>query len=79
MSQMNNCKYCDDMGDGPSKRLLDARRRLEIINRADICNIDIFAPNRMTVGVFDFVKTVRINYCPMCGRKLVEAADELSI
>ena len=77
---MNNCKYCNDVGDGPSKRLLDARKKLGIIDRSDVCNIDIFAPNKMTIGVFDFVTSIKINYCPMCGRKLIdqEAADEQS-
>lgn len=73
---MSECKYCDcKKGDSPTKSVI-----FETLNGGVfgpiILSVDIYETARMSVGLADeAVASVKIEYCPMCGRKL-EAADD---
>ena len=77
---MNGCKYCRVEFDGD---IPDDRKSLQIKNFMSIMGnkIDLLAmittgdtlafdPTSKALNYFGETKYIKINYCPMCGRKL---------
>lgn len=72
---MSECKYCDaTVGEAPTKSVIFETLNGGVLGPI-ILSVDIYETARMSVGLADeAVASVKIEYCPMCGRKL-EAAD----
>ena len=75
--QMSKCLYCDaKKGDSPTKPLFFQTLNGGVFGPV-ILDIDIYDDATLSIGLCDeVVGNVKINYCPVCGRKLKEAADD---
>ncbi len=73
---MTKCLYCDaEKGDSPTKSVLFQTLDGGFLGPV-ILDVDIYDDATMSIGLGDeVVGNVKINYCPICGRKLREAAD----
>ena len=74
------CKYCNaNPGDSPDLAIIDEPISLGIFGNDSIL-VDLYRKENgddvLFAGVGNDGKSVLINYCPMCGRKLNEVADE---
>lgn len=69
--QMSECKYCDcKKGETPSKSLIFKTLDGGVLGPI-IYNADIYDDATLVFGLGDeAVASVKIEYCPMCGRKL---------
>lgn len=67
---MKKCKYCDgEHGDSPSKFLLQKKLNFGELGEAVLALI-LFDDKYLACSLEKTEKMIKINYCPMCGRKL---------
>lgn len=76
--KMAQCLYCDGGEDGFASGPV-FQDEIETLFSSYMFEIGVLYYQKdfmLDVSVGEYQKGVMINYCPMCGRKLREAADE---
>lgn len=70
---MDGCKYCrmDPNGDIPEDREDLINVKVGKVFDSDVFASVVIVRNKMDlIGGNNFCKEIKINYCPICGRKL---------
>jgi len=74
-----SCLYCNKIPYGDTRNIGTQRFNNKAVsniklNPCDTSLLTALTWNVPNVGANSYTVTTRINYCPMCGRKLVEAS-----